>query len=322
MPRRRSSASSSTAPGSGRRSGSRLRKISPCRRWISSVSSSVSSRPTSRATARANKPPLIPMRRWIRHPSIGMFASASARCHANTCAYTVSMSVPSRSKMSASGTPPSLTGGCATRLEPFARGAYEGERLVPVVRMEGPTERRVAKRALEVARDLARLLRRQRPCHDRQPVRPDAADVAPAVERGCKRSQRVAKRRLRRRRRLAHENREGPLRLGSLCDPRMDAFRRDRAGLELSACNPEDGVEHVQRLGEHLPSAPGEVADGEARDGEPDQPDDERLDRLGEEVAVEGRRDRAKQRCEDTCSDTTRRTAGEADENDREIKAL
>src|SRR5436305_1356346 len=44
----------------------------------------------------------MPMRRWMRQPSIGIPASASARCHANTCAYTVSTSVPSRSKISAS----------------------------------------------------------------------------------------------------------------------------------------------------------------------------------------------------------------------------
>ena len=59
-------------------------------------------RPISRATARANRPPLIPMRRWIRQPSTGSPASSRASCHAKTCAYTVSTpSVPSRSKMSA-----------------------------------------------------------------------------------------------------------------------------------------------------------------------------------------------------------------------------
>src|SRR5579864_4135811 len=194
------------------------------------------------------------------------------------------MSVPSRSKMSASGTRPSLTGGCATRLKPFARGAYEGERLGPVLRMEGPAERRVAERALEVAGDVTRLLRRQRSRHDRKPVRTDAADVAVAVERRRERAERVAERRLRGRRGLAHEDRERPSRFCPFGYSRLDAVRRDRAGLEIPARDPEDDVEHVQRLGQHPPAAAGEVADGEARDGEPDQANDERLDRLGEEV--------------------------------------
>src|SRR5579864_8632780 len=101
------------------------------------------------------------------------------------------MSVPSRSKMSASGTQPSLTGGCATRLKPFARGAYEGERLVPV-----------------------------------KPVRTDAADVAVAVERRRERALRVAERRLRGRRRLAHEDRERPSRFCPFGYSRLDAVRR------------------------------------------------------------------------------------------------
>ena len=39
--------------------------------WICSTSSSLSGRPSSRATARVKRPPLIPMRRWIRQPSTG-----------------------------------------------------------------------------------------------------------------------------------------------------------------------------------------------------------------------------------------------------------
>ena len=41
------------------------------------------------------------LQEWIRQPSIGRPASAKARCQAKTCAYTVSMSVPSRSKIRA-----------------------------------------------------------------------------------------------------------------------------------------------------------------------------------------------------------------------------
>ena len=85
-PRSRSVGEQVDGAGQRRRSGSSSRKISPWRCWIASVSSSESARPTSRATARANRPPLIPMRRWIRQPSIGRPASASARCHAKTCA--------------------------------------------------------------------------------------------------------------------------------------------------------------------------------------------------------------------------------------------
>ncbi len=59
------------------------------------------SRPSSRATARVKSPPLIPIRRWMRQPSIAIPASSSAFCQANIWAYTVSTSVPSRSKMSA-----------------------------------------------------------------------------------------------------------------------------------------------------------------------------------------------------------------------------
>ena len=49
IPLSRRLASSSTAPGSGRRSGRISRKISPWRRWSVSVSASVRLRPISRA---------------------------------------------------------------------------------------------------------------------------------------------------------------------------------------------------------------------------------------------------------------------------------
>jgi hypothetical protein len=35
---------------------------------------------------RLESAPLMPMRRWMRHPSIGIPASASASCHEKTCA--------------------------------------------------------------------------------------------------------------------------------------------------------------------------------------------------------------------------------------------
>src|SRR5919108_558526 len=62
IPRSRSSASRSTAPGSGRRSsaGSSSRNSSPWRRWTSAASWSVRSRPSSRATARWSGDDAVP----------------------------------------------------------------------------------------------------------------------------------------------------------------------------------------------------------------------------------------------------------------------
>jgi hypothetical protein len=51
------------------------------------------------ASARTKSPPLIPIRRWIRHTARSIPSSASAPRQAMTCWYTLSISVPSRSKM-------------------------------------------------------------------------------------------------------------------------------------------------------------------------------------------------------------------------------
>ena len=62
------------------------------------MSSLDSDRPVSRSSADTNSPPLIPMRRWIRHTDRSMPIRVSAVRHAMTCWYTLSISVPSRSK--------------------------------------------------------------------------------------------------------------------------------------------------------------------------------------------------------------------------------
>ena len=54
--------------------------------------------PVSRISADTNSPPLIPIRRWIRHTDRSMSSRDSAACQAMTCWYTLSMRVPSRSK--------------------------------------------------------------------------------------------------------------------------------------------------------------------------------------------------------------------------------
>lgn len=51
--------------------------------------------------ARTNSPPLMPIRRWMRHTDKSMPSSACAARHAMTCWHTLSISVPSRSKMNA-----------------------------------------------------------------------------------------------------------------------------------------------------------------------------------------------------------------------------
>jgi hypothetical protein len=54
-------------------------------------------RPVSRSSADTNSPPLIPIRRWIRHTDKSMPIADRAACQAMTCWYTLSISVPSRS---------------------------------------------------------------------------------------------------------------------------------------------------------------------------------------------------------------------------------
>ena len=61
-------------------------RAAPCRARIASTSLAVSGRPSSCATARVKRPPLMPIRRWIRQTVERSPASASARCQAKTCA--------------------------------------------------------------------------------------------------------------------------------------------------------------------------------------------------------------------------------------------
>src|SRR5207302_874111 len=69
--------------------------------WMRVTSSALSRRPVSRPSASRNSPPLIPIRRWMRHTASSMPVSSSASRHASTCWYTLSTSVPSRSKRNA-----------------------------------------------------------------------------------------------------------------------------------------------------------------------------------------------------------------------------
>src|SRR5207253_8943607 len=65
------------------------------------ASSELSCLPVSRNSALTNSPPLIPIRRWIRQTESSIPALPSTSCQASTCWYTLSTSVPSRSKRSA-----------------------------------------------------------------------------------------------------------------------------------------------------------------------------------------------------------------------------
>ena len=66
-----------------------------------SMSASDKASPVSRISADTNSPPLIPIRRWIRHTDRSMSSRDSAARHAITCWYTLSISVPSRSNRNA-----------------------------------------------------------------------------------------------------------------------------------------------------------------------------------------------------------------------------
>ena len=94
-------ASSSVAPGSGRTESAWARYSSLCQICSMARSSPDSVRPVSRSSADTNRPPLIPIRRWIRHTDRSMDSRASAVRQAITCWYTLSISVPSRSKRNA-----------------------------------------------------------------------------------------------------------------------------------------------------------------------------------------------------------------------------
>ena len=132
--------SRSTAPGSGRRSGSSSRNSSPWRSWMALISSSLSGRPSSRARARVNRPPLIPIRRWIRQPSTGspLGQRPLPREHVGV---DVSISVPSRSKISAGIVRQvrSRARGSTRRCAATGRGRVRGGRSARAV---GPVQRR------------------------------------------------------------------------------------------------------------------------------------------------------------------------------------
>src|SRR5581483_5655804 len=133
--------------------------------------------------------------------SIGMSASASASCHANTCAYTVSMSVPSRSKMSASATRASL--------QALARDPEERQRIVAVVRTEGPAEAN-AEGVLQRKSGPAGLFRRLRRRHQRHTASADVCDVALGRGEGREPAHEIALCRLRAGVHLADEDGERP----------------------------------------------------------------------------------------------------------------
>ena len=69
-----------------------------CAACSSSISADASDRPVSRSSACTNSPPLIPIRRCTRHTDRSMPTLLSAVRHAITCWYTLSISVPSKSK--------------------------------------------------------------------------------------------------------------------------------------------------------------------------------------------------------------------------------
>src|SRR5215469_16226714 len=96
-----SMASNSGAPGRGRTESIWARYSSPCQTCSKATSSLDSVRPVSRSSADTNRPPLIPIRRWIRHTDRSMFSRDSAVRQAITCWYTLSISVPSRSNRNA-----------------------------------------------------------------------------------------------------------------------------------------------------------------------------------------------------------------------------
>src|SRR3954463_13100282 len=62
----------------------------------------------SRSSALVNRPPLMPMRRWMRQTASGMPASSNASCQDRTCWYTLSTRVPSRSNRKAAVVAPGM----------------------------------------------------------------------------------------------------------------------------------------------------------------------------------------------------------------------
>jgi hypothetical protein len=92
-----SAASRSAAPGSGRTESAWARYSAWWARCSMAMSAPDRVRPVSRSRADTNRPPLMPIRRWIRHTDRSMSSRDSAARQAMTCWYTLSMSVPSRS---------------------------------------------------------------------------------------------------------------------------------------------------------------------------------------------------------------------------------
>src|SRR5438477_9396537 len=120
------------------------------------------------------------------------------------------MSVPSRSKMRASGTRARLTGVAAARLEALARGADERQRLVAVQRVVRPAERRAAERTFELPGQFARILGRAGSGHHSEPARADAPDLALSVESRRQRAEGLTEQRVDRPAGFLDEHRRRP----------------------------------------------------------------------------------------------------------------
>src|SRR5262249_10596026 len=84
-----------------------------------------SERPVSRSRAETNRPPLIPIRRWMRQTDRSISSLASAFRHAITFWYTLSISVPSRSNKNAG------TGGWTYRTRSVTAGIPQAARPGP-----------------------------------------------------------------------------------------------------------------------------------------------------------------------------------------------
>src|ERR1035438_3115188 len=84
-PRSVRAASRSAAPGSGRTESAWARDSSWCAFCSMAMSASDRVRPVSRSRADTNSPPLIPIRRWIRHTDRSMSSRDSAPRQAMTC---------------------------------------------------------------------------------------------------------------------------------------------------------------------------------------------------------------------------------------------
>src|SRR5437868_14320393 len=148
------------------------------------------------------------------------------------------MSVPSRSKMRASGTRARLTGVAAARLEALARGADERQRLVAVQRVVRPAERRAAERTFELPGQFARILGRAGSGHHSEPARADAPDLALAVECRRQRAEGLTEQRVGRPAGLADEHRERPRLARTLGYARGDPVGRQEPRADLAPRNP------------------------------------------------------------------------------------